>query len=205
MSQPKAKAQNEAELEPAAGSAPAPAWLFVLLGLLAFWGMLYLDQQGGGFQAEVYRPHPSLAELHAMLPKSEGDLLYAVGRQIYGTYCIACHQPTGQGIAPLNPPLAGSDWVLADGPGRIARLVLNGGQGAITVSGKVYNGAMVGFRDLLTDEEIAAVLTYVRQNQNWGNNASAVTPEQVKAVRDKTASRTTSWTPDELLQIPVTE
>jgi mono/diheme cytochrome c family protein len=205
MNTPKPKAQIAAEPGPTAGSAPAPVWLFVLLGLLGFWGMIYLDQQGGGFQAEVYRPHASLAELEAMMPKSEGDLLYAVGRQVYGTYCIVCHQPTGQGIPPLNPPLAGSDWVLADGPGRIARLVLNGGQGAITVSGQVYNGVMVGFRELLTDEEIAAVLTYIRQNQNWGNNASAITPAQIQAIREKTASRASPWSPDELLQIPVTE
>jgi len=205
MSAPKPRAQTDTELEPAAGAAPAPAWLFVLLGLLAFWGMIYLDHQGGGFQAEVYRPHSSLAELEAMLPKSEGDVLFASGRQIYGIYCIVCHQPTGQGLAPLNPPLAGSDWVLEEGPGRIARMVLDGGQGPITVSGQVYNGTMIAHRDLLTDDEIAAVLTYIRQNQNWGNNASAVTPDQVKAIREKTAGRVRAWSADELLQIPVTE
>jgi mono/diheme cytochrome c family protein len=209
MSLPEPTTRANAEQEPAVGSAPAPAWLFILLGLLAFWGMLYLDRQGGGFQAEVYRPHPSLEELHAMLPKSESDILFANGRQVYGMYCSVCHQPTGQGLANQFPPLNESEWVLAEGPGRLIRLVLHGGQGAITVKGQVYNAAAMpalgALGGTLTDDEIAAVLTYVRQNQNWGNNASAVTPEQVKAVRDKTASRTTSWTPDELLQIPVTE
>ncbi len=202
----KPKVDGQVEFEPGTGPAPAPVWLFVLLGLLAFWGMLYLDEQGGGFQAEVYRPYPSIAELQAMLPKSEGDVLFANGRQIYGTYCSPCHQPTGQGIAPLNPPLAGSDWVLAESPARIARLVLNGGQGEITVKGQVFNGgAMPPWRDILTDEQIAAVLTFVRQNQAWGNSASAVDPAQIQAIREKTAARPNVWSPEELLQVPLTE
>jgi mono/diheme cytochrome c family protein len=205
MSVPKPKAQSVIETEPTAGSAPAPVWLFVLLGLLAFWGMLYLDEQGGGFQAQVYRPHASLAELQAMMPKSEGDVLFANGRQIYGTYCSVCHQPTGLGAPPLNPPLAGSDWVMQEGPSRLIRLVLNGVQGPIQVNGQAYNGAMPPWRDLLTDEQIAAVLTFVRQNQGWGNTASAVTPAQVSAIREKTAGRSAAWSPAELLQLPVNE
>jgi mono/diheme cytochrome c family protein len=199
------QSRPQAQTEPTAGSAPAPVWLFVLLGLLVFWGTRYLDEQGGGFQAEVYRPHESLLELQAMLPKSEGDVLFANGRQVYATYCSVCHQPTGQGLAGQFPPLAESEWVLAEGPGRLARLVLNGIQGPITVKGQAYNGAMPPWRDLLTDEQIAAVLTFVRQNQTWNNNASAVTPEQVKSVRDKTADRVSAWSADELLQIPVTD
>jgi mono/diheme cytochrome c family protein len=205
MSAPKRKAQPILETEPTAGSAPAPVWLFVLLGLLAFWGMLYLDEQGGGFQAEVYRPHASLLELQAMMPKSEGDVLFASGRQVYGTYCSVCHQPTGQGAPPLNPPLAGSDWVLEPGAGRLVRLVLNGIQGPILVNGQGYNGAMPPWRDLLTDEEIAAVLTFIRLNPGWGNEASAVTPAQVQAIREETTSRTTAWSAAELLQIPVNQ
>lgn len=205
MSVPNPKPQTPVDLEPTVGSAPAPVWLFVLLGLLAFWGMLYLDQQGGGFQAEVYRPHASLAELQAMIPRSEGDLLFASGRQVYGTYCSVCHQPTGMGAPPLNPPLAGSDWVLVDGPGRLVRLVLNGIQGPIQVSGQSYNGAMPPWRDLLTDEQIAAVLTYIRQNDTWGNNASTVSPAEVSAIREKTANRATAWSAAELLQISPAE
>jgi mono/diheme cytochrome c family protein len=190
--------------EPVAGSAPAPVWLYVLLGVLVFWGMRYLDEQGGGFGAKVYRPHRSMAELQAMLPKSEGDVLFANGQRVYTTYCSVCHQPTGQGLPGQFPPLVESEWVLAAEPGRIIRLVLDGIQGPITVKGQAFNGAMPPWRELLKDEEIAAVLTYIRQNKNWGNAASAVSPARVKAVRDKVAARP-AWSADELLAIPETD
>jgi mono/diheme cytochrome c family protein len=64
---------------------------------------------------------------------------------------------------------------------------------------------MTPFGASMTDDQIASVLTYIRQSSDWGNNASEVTPEMVKTVREKTASRTTPWTADELLKIPVTE
>ena len=82
--------------------------------------------------------------------------------------------------------------------------MLDGIQGPITVKGMGFNGAMPPWRELLKDEEIAAVLTYVRGNQNWGNSAPPVTPEQVKAIRDKVAART-AWLPDELLKVAETE
>jgi mono/diheme cytochrome c family protein len=63
---------------------------------------------------------------------------------------------------------------------------------------------MPPWRDVLRDEEIAAALTYVRGNKNWGNSAPAVTPEQVKAIRDKVAART-AWLPEDLLKVPETE
>jgi mono/diheme cytochrome c family protein len=180
-------------------------WLLVLLGVLIYWGMRYLDDRGGGFHPAVYRPYESFAYVESLQPKSTGDVMFANGQRIYSTYCSLCHLATGQGMPNEKPPLAGSEWVLAAQPNRIIRLVLDGGQGPITVKGLPFNNAMPPWRDLLKDEEIAAVLTYVRQNKNWGNSAGAVTPEQVKALRDKTASRGTPWSPDELLQIPETE
>lgn len=187
---------------PVAGTAPVPVWLFVLLGLLAFWGMNFLDQRAGGFHPSVYGPYRGYDQLEALLPKSEGDALFAKGQGIYATYCSVCHQSTGQGLPGQFPPLAESDWVNTPGSARLIRLVLNGIQGPITVNGQAFNGAMPPWRDLLTDEAVASVLTYVRQNQNWGNEASPVTPDQVKAIRDETAGRVTAWNPEELLRAP---
>lgn len=96
--------------------------------------------------------------------------------------CAACHGQNGEG-GPIAPPLAGSEWVA--GPvSNLIRIQLRGLQGPITVKGKEYNfpGGMaaLGYQ---TDEQIAGVLTYVRNS--FGNKASAVKPEQVKALRSE--------------------
>ena len=106
----------------------------------------------------------------------------------------------GQGSPGLNPPLAGSEWVLAEGPNRIIRIVLHGLQGPIEVKGQSFNAAMLAWRDILTDEDIANVLSFIRNE--WGNKAPLVTPEQVKAIREETAARDSNWTPTELLAVP---
>ena len=95
--------------------------------------------------------------------------------------CMACHGAEGQGTPNLAPPLAGSDWVM--GPvENLIRIQLRGLQGPITVSGVEYKlvAPMVP-QAFQTDEQIAAVLTFVRNS--WGNKASPVTPEQVKVFR----------------------
>jgi len=118
----------------------------------------------------------------------------ANGAEVF-TRCAACHQATGQGMPGTYPPLAGSEWLL-NNPEVPIRIVLHGLQGAITVKGATFNNAMTPFAEQLSDAEIAAVLTYERSS--WGNSASAVTAEQVKAVRAATASQTTPWKPDDL-------
>lgn len=204
MSQRPPSPLTELPAEPTAGRAPVPVWLFVALAVLGYWALQFLDARAGGFHPKVYDPYPSLAYVEALQPKSEGDALFANGQRLYTTYCMVCHQPTGQGLPNQFPPLAGSEWVLAETPNRKIRLVLDGFQGPITVNGKAFNGVMPPWRELLKDEEIAAVLTYVRGNQAWGNNASPVTAAQVKAIRDKVPART-AWSPDELLKVPLTE
>lgn len=95
--------------------------------------------------------------------------------------CQACHGPEGAGVAGLAPPLAGSEWVVGPVENPI-RIVLRGLGGPIKVKGVDYNlPAPMVAAAYLTDEKVAAVLTYVRNS--WGNKASAVTPDQVKAFR----------------------
>jgi mono/diheme cytochrome c family protein len=96
--------------------------------------------------------------------------------------CGACHGQNGEG-GPIAPPLAGSEWV--KGPvSNLVRIQLRGLQGPITVAGKEYNmpGGMAPL-SFQTDEQIAAVLTFIRNN--FGNKASAVKPEQVAALRSE--------------------
>ena len=125
---------------------------------------------------------------------------YATGKAIYSRegYCGTCHQPDGNGLSASGfPPLAGTPWVTGD-VDRLTMIVLNGLQGPIEVNGQQYAGQvpMTPFAGLLNDEEIAAVLTYVRNS--FGNTASVVTPEQVKKVREKTKAKTGFYSPSEL-------
>lgn len=129
------------------------------------------------------------------------------GKEIYskllpgGGMCVACHQPNGQGLPGAFPPLAGSDWVLGNKE-RLIKISIHGLQGEIAVNGEKYVGVMQGFGQPLAspldDQQIADVLTYIRNE--WGNSVSAISPEEVKAVRDSEKDRelTSMWTAAEL-------
>ncbi|MDB6125692.1 MAG: cycA 2 [Pedosphaera sp.] len=195
---PLIKATDEAE--PKAERSAAPVALVVLLALMVFGGMVYLGNNAGGFNAQVYGPFKSHDEVKGAQPVSKGGEALVLGKKVYET-CAACHMPTGVGSPTVNaPPLAGSEWVVGGGPNRIIRIVLNGLAGPIEVNGKAYGaGAMPAFKDSFSDEQIAAVLTYVRQE--WGNKADPVKPETVKAIRAETASKGDNWAAPDLLQV----
>jgi mono/diheme cytochrome c family protein len=197
-----AGAAGQEEVEPQADSAAMPVWLFVLMIVLTYWGMLHLDRYAGGFSPVVFGPYESFKQVADLQPKSGAEMLVAKGEAIYGLVCIACHQATGLGSPGQYPPLVGADWVLGS-PNRLIRIPLHGLTGPIQVNGQTWNAAMPAFGGappLDDDESLAAVLTYIRQA--WGNKAPPITPEQVKAVRAETASRTAQWTADELLKLP---
>jgi mono/diheme cytochrome c family protein len=190
--------------EPSAGAVPVPVWWFVALAVLAFWAMTNLDHRGGGFTPKVYPPFRSEIEVSLLHVKSGADAQYANGERIYKQFCLACHQQNGMGTPGLNPPLAGSEWVVAEGPNRIIRAVLNGLQGPIEVSGKSFTGSMPAWGAVIpSDQDLADLMTYIRQNKDWGNDASAVTTEQVTAIRASVKDRPVQWTADELKAIPV--
>lgn len=102
----------------------------------------------------------------------------ARGEQLYISYCLSCHMDQGQGIEGVYPPLAKSDYLMADKK-RSIQQILYGVSGEIKVNGKTYNLEMTGFD--LTDEETADVLNYIRNS--WGNKGAVVTPEEVRAAR----------------------
>jgi mono/diheme cytochrome c family protein len=190
--------------EPAAGSSGVPIWLILLLGLLLFWGMTYVDGHGGWFNPEVFAPFKSYAEVSRAQPYNPEAAYRALGEATFNRSCVLCHQTTGLGKADQFPPLAGSDWLLAAGPNRIGRIVLNGLTGPIrveAVNGVVsINATMAPLGGSYTDEELAAALTYVRQQ--WGNKGSKITPDQIKTIRAAIASHPAPFTPAELLNIP---
>ena len=121
------------------------------------------------------------------------------GGQLYGLYCSACHGADGKGATGGQfPPLAGSAWVQGN-PDRVIKIVLHGLHEPIEVNGKTYNLEMPPQGAALTDEHIAAILTYVRAS--WGNKAAAVPLDRVKAVRAATKDRKEHWTAPELLKL----
>jgi quinoprotein glucose dehydrogenase len=105
----------------------------------------------------------------------------ALGKQQFAM-CSACHGPNAEGTV-IAPPLAKSNWV--NGPvENLIRIQLRGLQGPLTVSGKEYKlPAPMPAQAFQTDEQVAAVLTYIRNS--FGNAASPVKPEQVKALRSE--------------------
>lgn len=102
------------------------------------------------------------------------------GKDVYIAYCLTCHLDQGEGIEDVYPPLAKSDFLLADKK-RSVEQILYGAKGEIKVNGKTYNGDMSGFD--LTDQQASDVLNYIRNS--FGNKGGAVTPDEIKVSRKK--------------------
>ena len=112
---------------------------------------------------------------------------YDAGAVVYRNLCVGCHQEDGRGREKVAPTLLGSRYTVGD-PGAPIRILLAGKEGEF--------GLMPPLGGALSDEQIAAVLTYVRRE--WGNTGSAVGPEDVTEIRGLTRTRTRPWTDAEL-------
>jgi mono/diheme cytochrome c family protein len=163
--------------------APIPTWAWVLLLVVVAWGMWYVATELRAYQASklVAGAAPSQASIAPGAPASSSPPSWAaLGEQVYGNKCSACHQLTGQGLPGVFPPLKGSAVVTSADPTEHIRTVLRGLTGK-TIGGVAYATPMPAFADQLTDEEVAAVLSYERSS--WGNQAPPVKPEDVVARR----------------------
>ena len=204
MSEKDESTEQEAQMEnrePTANSITTPAWPFILVVFIFWLGMRYIDAYGGGFSKEVFAKNLSSAP--PQLSLSPEQLAMVKGKAIYLRNCAACHQPHGKGVPGQFPPLSNSDWVNGVGPDRIVRLVLDGINGPIKVNGKDFNNAMVPWRPTMSDKEIAFVVSYIRNEADWGNAGSFVTEKHVAAIRGETSERAGSpYTAEELLGIP---
>jgi mono/diheme cytochrome c family protein len=116
-------------------------------------------------------PRPHGAELSKPEKIEKGKLLFT-------SICAACHQPTGQGVPNVFPPLAGSDFLNADKK-RAIKTVINGRQGLVVVNGMKFNNSMPSFP--LGDDDIANVLTFVYNS--FGNAGLEVSQDEVKTLR----------------------
>ena len=167
----------------------------ILISLFVGFGVSYLFLRTPNTSMTLgdSRTIPPLAKDAAANAQKSGDDLSAFiekGKQTYTTTCQACHQANGAGIPGAFPPLAESDWV--NGPAkRVVAIVLHGLQGEIKVKGQKFQGVMPPFKDQLKSEDIAAVVTYVRNS--FGNKSDLVTTDTVNQVREETKSRAAVW------------
>ena len=176
-----------------------PAMPLAILGIMCtaiFLGSVYVVHNSIRFDPLVTNEHAKREKPGAAGPAA---LTRAqLGKKIFVANCATCHQLNGEGVPNQFPPLARSEWALGDEQ-RIIRIVLNGLSGPITVEGKEYNNVMAPLGAVLKDEQIANVLSYVRQE--WGNKAPDVEPETVSKVRADSSGRNTAWTAAELKKI----
>ena len=128
---------------------------------------------------------------------------YKLGREIYlrDAHCTTCHQPNGEGMPNVYPTLAKTEWIGDDE--LFTKIVLKGLWGAIEVKGVKFDPTkgvppMTPFGGLLNDNELAAVMSYVRQS--FGNDGAFISPETVKKVREATKERLNFYMVDELLK-----
>ena len=130
--------------------------------------------------------------------------VYEQGKAVFArdAHCITCHQQNGLGLAPNVPPLTNNkEWITDDE--RMIKIALKGLFGPMDVAGKHYDPAkgtppMTAFGQLLKDDELAAVLTYVRQS--FGNDLDPIRPDAVKKVRQATEKRAGFYTVDDLMK-----
>jgi mono/diheme cytochrome c family protein len=183
------------------GAEMLPTWLVIGFLALAFLGAGYLFWNSGGFSVKVFNPARVAWDGAGGGGAAAPDPM-VIGKRLFTQNCAVCHQQTGLGVAGQFPPLAGSEWVLSQdwhGDNHMVRIVLHGFHGPVTVKGEQFNNVMAPWGKVLKDEQIAAVLTYVR-NQ-WGNKAPPITKEFVSKMREETKDRTEPWTQKELQAI----
>lgn len=166
---------------------PVPRVLLGLIAALFAWGIYYITTSSPDSPA-VLGDRRNAAALAG--PASSDRSQTIDGRQLFTIACQACHQAGGQGLPGVFPPLASSEWVQGD-PATLARIVLHGVTGAITVAGVTYNGQMPAFGHQFNDAELAAILSFIRSE--WGNGQPNVDISTVAAARTATASRNRPW------------
>lgn len=181
---------------------PIKLWLLAVIMGMMFFGGMFLLANSGGFEMNVYDTNRVSWSGGGGGPASAPDPM-VLGKRVFNQYCAVCHLPSGQGVPGQFPPLVGSEWVQAQdwhGDNHIVKIVLHGLGGPVTVKGQAFNNQMAPWGKVLKDEQIAAVLTYVRNE--WGNKAPPITKEFVAKVREETKDRNAPWTQKDLQAIP---
>lgn len=160
------------------GLEPIALWLILVSGLVVLIGGSVLGK-GGGFlnYGELYKDgyvrKPSPAGEEAVLEPVPMLVAFKKEGAKHYSKCAGCHQPNGQGGNGI-PPLAGSEWVTGNTE-TLSQIIIHGLKGPINVAGVAYNNNMPAMGDGLGPKELAALMTYIRNE--WGNQASLVSTE----------------------------
>lgn len=188
------------EAEPTSTPTTVPMWLVAGMLVLLFLGAWYFDARGGWFEPKVYGPYVSVPDVERFQPRQDGDAWRIRGKMLFEQNCATCHNTDGMGKPAQAPPFVGSDWVLTEGVNRLIRIPQVGLVGPIKVNGVAWNLNMAGMGAPYPDDDLAAVLSYIRNS--WGNKAPVVTAEQVKKVRAELGNRSQPYTVEELMGLP---
>jgi mono/diheme cytochrome c family protein len=175
-------------------------WIIVITLVLLFVGGVYFDHHSGWFSSRVYAPYDTADQLDAYQPKSGAAAALAHGKTVYESVCGICHGADGLGKPGVAPPLAGSEWVNAKGFDRLAHIPLMGVNGPIQVEGKDWSSAMAAMGAALPDEDLAAVLTYIRGS--WGNKAAPVSGDDIAKIRSAMPKNPAPMNHDQLMAVP---
>ena len=186
--------------EPTATRSTVPMWIIVVTLVLMFVGFVAFDRHGGWFDAKVYAPYGTAGQVESAQPVSETGKLMAVGKQKYEMFCGSCHGSDGAGKVGVAPPLAGSELVITKGFHRLTMIPLQGLAGPIKVKNQDWNMNMAAMGAALPDYDLAAVMTYIRKS--WGNTASEVTADDVKAIRAGMKPGASQIKGEQLLEMP---
>ena len=156
-----------------------PYVLILVMGAIVFWAFGNIFSTPSGELTE-YGDQRTVADLRP--PVQAGGSSKVDGKQIYAAKCVACHQANGNGVAGVFPPLAASEWVTGDEK-ILTHILLHGVNGELEVKGVTYKGAMPAWKTL-SDDELAAVMTYIRSD--FGNAEPAIKAVTVKERREAT-------------------
>lgn len=186
-------ALREREL-PEEGNESGPWWLFAIILVTFAFGFFYIGFYFGEFSYQPHQLFISQAENDVQAEEVELTQM-ELGENIYDRVCSTCHQSNGQGVEGVFPTLVDTDYVNGS-VGRLAGLIVHGLYGEMEIKGVIYNGNMPAWGDQITDEEVAAVMTYVRNS--FGNKSSDVPVDSVKSYRESYGERSSQWEVSEL-------
>lgn len=161
--------------EPRDGIRPTPVSYLILCFFFTMWGGYYMGTYAGDWTGNGLAERAGVTAAAPAAPQNP----MVLGAEIYNA-CTQCHQANGLGLPGQFPPLGDSEYVNGD-PRRLAGIILNGMNGEMVVKGNTYNSQMPAWKDSYNDEEVAAVMTYIRAS--FGNKSPAVEKSFVEAIR----------------------